>query len=178
MKNLIVVLTFFLLPLCTKAQEHPKGLEEFTLGGLITTSASHNFNDTAKGSQPFTSDFTLSISLNTNTKHTHHHVWYNTTHNCMETLNGVFLSKDRRLDTYVFYSQPLDTKTERYLSAGIEKFLDIGLPDAKDEMEFILFAELGTNMKDKTFFTCGVVLHPQIKLWNKEAQRKKHTEKQ
>ena len=175
MKKLIAV-SIALLPFFVQAQEKTKGFEEFTLGSLVTASAAHTFNDTTKGVSPFATDFTIAISLNTNTKHTHHHVWYNFNHNCIETLNGVFLSKDRRLDTYVFYSQPLGKESEKYLSAGIEKFLDLGFPEAKDEMEFILFAELGTNLESKTSFTCGVVFHPQLKLWNKEARKRRHVE--
>ncbi len=156
-----------------KSQEKPFS-PEITIGMMVDLMAIHNFG------QPelFPTTYSLSPSLNTATKWSHHHVMFDVTNDAICTINGVFITKNKRTDIYSYYSYSVKKK-EIYLSIGLEKQLSLNFAEgSKEEMDFIFFVEAGTDLNGNQSATFGFVLHPQIKIWEgKHGKRKQEKAK-
>ena len=163
MKKLAVLGLIILASMSLHAQDsanhtHALAIGTISCGAMITIGGTAGLPVQEK---PFDIWYNLAPSLNFFTGKSHHHVMYGVGNNTIQTLHGYFLPKS--WDMYVFYAQNLNSISKKYLSMGIEKVIPAG-----DHAKFVFFGEMGTNLLGKQSVSLGVVIHPQMRVWQRK----------
>jgi hypothetical protein len=161
MKKLFLVLALcaFVSPALTFAEDAPRQrfIREFTGGIMVGFVGTHTFGEAL----PFSTVTTIAPCLNILTAHTHDHIMYGLNDNTLQTLNGYLLK--RNWGVYNFLSKSVVTK-DAYGSIGIEKVL------LMPNLDFVFYAEIGTNFYGVNSTSIGLVIHPQFSLRRSEGK--------
>ncbi|HEY1041418.1 MAG TPA: hypothetical protein VGE63_01695 [Candidatus Paceibacterota bacterium] len=159
MKKIIFLLLIANTALAQKA-DSLKIFQKVTVGAVSSLASTTDFKTVEK---PFNVGMNLSLNILMMTPKTYHSILYGTSNNSLNSLNGYFLKNG--WDTYLFYSKSISTRGQ-YLGWGIERMTKVGDAD-KEGIKCFILAELGTDFKQGKYFTLGLLISVQHRVWKR-----------